>query len=320
MNGRSLFRYGAACFAICLSCLLIARCGGTAGSTSASSGTPPPASSPPATQFGHLFLVLLENQDYNSVIGNPAMPFFNRLAAQNTLAINYFGNTHPSAGNYFMLTTGELVGDDTFAGTVTADNIVRELTAAGKTWKTYLQSLPNVGYVGGDVYPYVKHHNPFSYMTDVLNSPAQQQNILPVANLSSDLAGQSLANYSFIVPDQQNNAHDCPPGMTTCTNDDKLAAADRFLAANVPAILNNPVFQQDGLLIVVFDEASAADVTNGGGHVAMLLAGPKVKRGFQSSGLYQHQSTLRLSLEGLGITALPGLASGATPIQDPFTP
>ncbi len=44
------------------------------------------------------------------------------------------------------------------------DNVVRELTAAGKTWKSYAESLPSVGYTGGDQGAYLRHHNPMSLL------------------------------------------------------------------------------------------------------------------------------------------------------------
>ena len=70
-----------------------------------------------------------------------------------------------------MLTTGEIVtNNDSFAGTVSIDNIVREILLKAKTWKVYAESLPYAGYVGGDTDEYVKHHNPFAYMTDVIDS------------------------------------------------------------------------------------------------------------------------------------------------------
>ena len=50
-----------------------------------------------------------ENHSYSSVIGNAAMPYLNRLASQYGLATQYYANTHPSIGNYFMLTTGQMV-------------------------------------------------------------------------------------------------------------------------------------------------------------------------------------------------------------------
>ena len=38
--------------------------------------------------------------------------------------------------------------DDSFSGPVSQDNIVRELIAAGKSWKSYAEGLPSVGYTG----------------------------------------------------------------------------------------------------------------------------------------------------------------------------
>jgi len=47
---------------------------------------------------------------------------------------------------------------------------------------------------------------------------------------------------------------------------------------------------------------------------------PKAKRGYQSATLYQHQSTLRLILKGLGVTAFPGAAANAADMGEFFTP
>ena len=110
-----------------------------------------------------------------------------------------------------MLTTGQLVtNDDGFAGTVGVDNIIRELITAGKTWKSYAESLPSIGYTGGDVYPYAKRHNPFSYFTDVVNSSTQLNNLVSLSQFGSDLANEQLPNFSFLVPSLLDDAHDGP--------------------------------------------------------------------------------------------------------------
>jgi len=57
-------------------------------------------------------MVLEENHSYSEVIGNSAMPYMNRMVSQYGLATQYFANTHPSIGNYFMLTTGQLFTND----------------------------------------------------------------------------------------------------------------------------------------------------------------------------------------------------------------
>ena len=113
-------------------------------------------------------IVVEENRNYASVIGNPAMPYLNSLANEYGLATQYYANTHPSIGNYFMLTTGQIItNNDGFSGTVSADNVVRHLLTAGKTWKAYEDSLPSVGYIEPDVGNYARRHCPLSYFSDV---------------------------------------------------------------------------------------------------------------------------------------------------------
>ena len=244
------------------------------------------------------------------------MPFLNSLVPQGALATQYFANTHPSIGNYFMLTTGQIVtNDDAFTGTVSDDNIVRQLVAANKTWKAYLQSIPSAGYTGNDVYPYIKHHDPFSYFTDITQNSAQAANLVPLTQLAADEAG-TLPNFIYIAPDNEHNAHDCPGGpAATCTLNDKLAAADAFLSANVSPLLNNATFRQGGVLFIVFDEGDAIDIRDVGGHIVMLAVGAHAKAGVQSGVTYQHQNALSSFSSLLKITA-PGAAASASVMND----
>jgi len=114
-------------------------------------GTPSSHGTPPAS--AHVFLVVEENHSYSQVIGNPSMPYLNSLAAKFGLATQYYADVHPSIGNYFMLTCGQVETlDDSFGGIVKDDNIVRELVKVNKTWRSYAESLPSSGYLGGDVF------------------------------------------------------------------------------------------------------------------------------------------------------------------------
>src|SRR4051812_18152030 len=160
--------------------IVLAGCGGNSGTsgTPASGGAGGPSAS--ALPVQHVVVVVEENHSYESVIGSPSMPYLNGLATHYGLAASYYANTHPSIGNYFMMTTGAIVtNDDAYTGAVSSDNIVRVLASAGKTWKVYAESLPSVGYVGGDQYPYAKRHNPFAYFSDVIYDPAAARNIVP---------------------------------------------------------------------------------------------------------------------------------------------
>jgi len=289
-------------------------CAGCGGVSSKVTTTPPP----PSATADHVFLVVLENHSFGQVIGNPAMPYLNGLATAHSLAADYFANAHPSIPNYFMLTTGNLETlDDNFTGTISDDNIVRALTGGGKTWKAYVESIPSVGYTGPNAGTYLKRHNPFSYLSDVAKSPAQAANMVPFSQLSTDLNAGSLPNFVYIVPNSQNDAHDCPGGGSSCTDDQELAAADAWLKANIDPVINSPKFG-NSVLIITFDESVATDFTNGGGQVATVLVGPHVKTGFRSSTTYQHQSLLHTMLQLLNVNDMPGASAVAASMGEFF--
>lgn len=246
------------------------------------------------------------------------MPYLNSLAAQHSLATNYFADTHPSIGNYFTLTTGNIeTNNDAFTGTVSSDSIPRAFAAAGKTWKAYMESLPSVGYTGGDVYPYFKHHNPFAYMTDVLASSAEIADMVPFTQLASDMNAGTVPNFAFIAPNAEDDAHDCPTGGSACLDSDKLTAADNWLRTHIDPLIQSPAFA-NSVFIIVFDESLDVDVVNGGGKVAWVMTGSHVKAGFKSTTVYQHQSTLRLAMDLLRITDHPGNSATAPTMGEFF--
>src|SRR5690242_20213516 len=255
----------------------------------------------------HVFLVVEENHSYSSVIGSSSMPYLNSLASKYALATQYYANTHPSIGNYFMLSAGQIItNNDGLCGTLTQDNVVRHLLTAGKTWKAYVDSLPKTGYTGCDVYPYVKHHNPLAYFSDVANS-SEKYNVVPFTQFAKDLTNSNLPAYSFIVPNMLHDGHD-----------GSLSTADSWLKTNIAPLLASATFQKDGLLILVFDESTGSDTQYGGGHVAMVIVWPKVKPGYKSSILYQHQNTLKTMMNALGLATFPGAAGSAPAMTDMF--
>ena len=279
--------------------LLMMACKGT------ESVAPNPGGGGSVPPMGHVIVVVEENTDYSSVIGSSSMPYLNGLAQQYALATQYYAVTHPSIGNYFMMTVGKIItNDDSYSTVVSDDNIVRHLLAAGKTWKSYAEDLPSVGYTGGDVGNYARKHNVIALLSDVVNDSAQRNNLVPFTQFATDLAGGHLPAYSFVAPNLCNDAHDC-----------SLATADQWLQTNIDPLVKNATFQQDGLLVIVFDEAGS-DNTNGGGHVPCVIVSPKAKRGYEGAGVYEHQSLLRLTAEALGVT--PPNAAATAPDMGEF--
>src|SRR5207253_2493339 len=195
------------------------------------------------SQFGHVFIVTEENTNYSNVIGSSSMPYLNGLAQQYGLATQYYGNTHPSIGNYFELATGQVLTNNDGSSTIeNVPNLVRSLVAAGKTWKSYAESIPNACYLGGDTGNYARKHNVFALLSDVANDPTGQAcNIVPFTQFATDMANGALPTFSNIVPNLCNDAHDC-----------SLGTADSWLRTNIAPLIASPVFQQNGLLIIAF--------------------------------------------------------------------
>jgi hypothetical protein len=135
----------------------------------------------------------------------------------------------------------------------------------------------------------------------------QCQNLVPFTQFPIDLANNQLPDYSFITPNLCNDAHNC-----------SLSTADNWLKKNIAPLIASATFQQDGLLLVLFDE-SGSDNTHGGGRVYWTAIGPKVKSGYQSTfSYYQHQSTERLTLEALGLKSFPGAGATAPSMAEFF--
>jgi len=265
-------------------------------------------------RFGHVFIVVEENANYSDVIANPAMPYLNGLANQYGLATNYFANAHPSSPNYFELSTGQTLAPLSLTDAITPHNFPVDATRSSATSRRrqnleVLRRRSSIGRLHRRRHGrYAVRHNPLAYFTDVQNDAKQAQNLVLFSQLAADLNTANLPNYSFIVPNLCNDAHDCP-----------LSTADTWLKTNIDPLIHSPKFQIDGLLVIVFDEANTLDLTSGGGHVAAVNVSPLAKRGYKSIAFYQHQSVLRLTLEGLGVTKLPAEAATAPAMWEFFS-
>ncbi len=279
----------------------------------------------PITPFkpvtNRVILVVLENQKFNAIIGNPRAPYLNSLAEKYAVAGNFFANTHPSIGDYFMLTTGNIISNDlVFQGIVEQDNIVRELGQHSMDWIAYAQSIPQPGYTGDRAYPYAKTHVPFAYFADIIKFPDQAAKMVGTDALQSDVALDALPAFVYITPDQLHNMHDCASGIPkTCTNDDKVADGDAWLQQTLDPIIQSPSFAaHNTLLVITWDESFDKDDENGGGHIPVILVSPDVKPGYVSDTFFQHESVLRLVEERLGLPVVLGASAGAPSMQEFF--
>jgi phosphatidylinositol-3-phosphatase len=259
----------------------------------------------------HVVLVVEENHSFSEVMSS--MPWLVSMGNQYAFATDYHADEPGSMLDYLWLSSGS--GEKAFgcsgAGCtqpITSDNIFRELSRAGISWKVYAESLPQVGWMGKDSGAYVERHNPAKWYSDVISNPQLQQNMVPFTQFAKDLAANNLPAYSIIIPDVTHDAHD-----------GTLAQADTWLKTNVAPILSHPSFQAggDGWMIVTFDECDAA-VGNCPEQVYTAVIGPNIKRGFRSSIFYKHENALRTILDSLGVSVHPGASATAADMSDFF--
>ena len=234
----------------------------------------------------------------------------------------------------------------------TVQTVANQLSATGRTWKGYMEDMGNVptreaaacahpqlnaqdntqSAVAGD--GYVARHDPFVYFHSIVDNAAYcDSHVVPLGSptgasgLAADLASENTTpNLSFIVPDVCDDGHDYP-----CTNEasgaSALADVDTFLQTWVPRIEASAAFQNDGLLAIVFDEASSSDSTAccnetpgpnspspgitgpGGGRTGAVLISPFITPGTQVTTGYNHYGLLG-SIEDL--YGLPRLGMAQT--------
>jgi hypothetical protein len=262
--------------------------------------------------FNHIFVVVLENKEYDHVIGSRQAPYLNSLARQYGLAAKYYAIAHPSLPNYLALIGGGTFGvaSDCTDCWVAQPSLIDQLEAAGKSWKAYMEDMPGPCFVG-DAALYRQKHNPFIYYNGVRGDPARCEKIVPFGQFADDLKGGALPNYAWITPNMQNDAHD-----------GSLGDADAWLKNWVPQILASPAWRDGGALFITFDEGKSyagCCQNEGGGQVATLVISPLGKPGYQSEVTYSHYSLLRTIEDAWQLPEL-GAAATATPMADFFHP
>src|SRR5207253_11346696 len=143
--------------------------------------------------------ICVSDRPLSAVCGAPYTP---SLSEQGAVAGSYFAPDHPSLPNYAELTSGQSFpnpssdSDPSSSCQSTATNIIDRVTASGRTWHSYQESM---GSPCGKVtsYPYAPKHNPFVYYTDI-SAASCQANVVDYSNLSNDLKSSTLSNYVFI--------------------------------------------------------------------------------------------------------------------------
>lgn len=282
---------------------------------SGSSGSlPAPSASASRLSSGfrpsHVVVLVMENKDYGSVIGSPDAPYANGLAKRFGLSTGSYAVAHPSLPNYLALLGGSTFGitSDCTSCTVHAPNLVDQLEGAGISWKAYMEGLPSPCYQGASAGAYAKKHDPFLYFDDIAGNPARCSHVVPLTQLTTDLANGALPAFAWVTPDLCHDTHDC-----------SLGTGDRFLAGLVPTLQR--AMGPDGVLYLTWDEGvtdAGCCGSPGGGHVATIVVGSAVHAGTRLAGPFSHYSILRTIEAMWGLPPLRQAGCSCTEIMTAF--
>jgi phosphatidylinositol-3-phosphatase len=253
---------------------------------------------PRLPDFDHVIVIVFENKEWGSVMGNAEAPTFNAYARRYARLTRVYGVTHPSLPNYLALVSGSTQKITTNCAdcVISARSLADTIEAQGRSWKTYAEGLPSPGFLGAAHGRYSKTHNPFAYFRSIAKNPARRARIVPFRQLTVDLRAEQLPDFSLVVPDSCNSMHDCP-----------VATGDAWLGQNVPQLLQLP----RTVVFVLFDEGASR--LRGGGHIPALALGTAVRARSLFTRITDHYGVLRTIEDAWGLPRL-GRSARAKPI------
>lgn len=304
--------------------LMVAAACGTGGAPPPTGGddtpdpdggiTPPPEDGGTPMGKGTVFTIVLENHDFDEIVGSANAPFLNSLIAMGALATNYKCTIHPSLGNYLNMVSGENqypgfidVGPKQFPFfPADAQNLGTQLQAAGVKWRAYQESMGAPCNLD-DNGRYATKHNPFIYFTDLQSDSALCAEVnVDYTLFDADLASNDY-RYMWITPNLDSDGHD-PSGDPALA----LRNSDTWMSQEVPKILASDGFKNNGILFITWDEAEGR-TASGKDKIPMIVVSPRIKQaGMTSGAAMDHGSYLATVETLLGFEKLPPVANKAT--------
>ena len=275
-----------------------------------------------------VFLILMENQPWSYIEGNPNAPYINNvLLPQAAYCKQYYNPSNFTcsllsylwleAGTDFGLSLGSNCdGPPSINHQSTTNHLVSLLERAGISWKAYEEAISGTNVPLTDAFPYAVRHDPFVYFDDVTgtNDPYNAYGIAhirPYSELAGDLTNQTVARYNFITPDVCHDMHDyCAP------LNNQIQQGDTWLSQELPKLMASSAYSNNGAIFITWDDAGVAGVPIG----LILLSPLKRAPGYTNNIYYTHSSTLRTIQEIFQVTPFLGGAANATSLSDLFVP
>ena len=230
----------------------------------------------------HIVILFEENSGYSQIIGNKHAPHINALAHMPNAAVftQFYAKAHPSQPNYLVFFSGSSQGveDDDLPDGIpfTTPNLCAELIAAGRTFKTYSEDLPKVGYKETSYMTgkgnYVRKHNPCMNWTGTGPNQFPDTVSQPFGDFPHAGNYASLPTVSYVVPNLEDDMHNNYCGVPPCPK--TVARADDWMYSNLDS-LQQWAMTHNSQFILMFDE----DDNFHGNNIPVIFFGPMVKGG-----------------------------------------
>jgi len=187
-------------------------------------------------------------------------------------------------------------------------------------------------------YNYAAKHNPMVFFRDTSGNgdltPANPmtQHYAPLQQLATDLENNTVADYTWITPNQYNDQHTTlAAGYQGLTGDAaKIKQGDDFLRQIVPMIMNSKAYKENGVIILWWDEAEGDGVKGDNADafdhtIPEIIISKHVHKNvdglpYASQVNLTHSSDLRTMQEIFHVQPWLGDAANATDLSDMFQP
>jgi hypothetical protein len=216
---------------------------------------------------------------------HPSEPNYVWAEAGTDFGVHTDADPRAANGNTFYDGSRHLVSQLTANGaTLTfwhrndSPHLAAQLNAAGIAWKNYQEDVqlstsptnsasgtngPVSPYYGTTQFNYAVKHNPMAFFSDTA-----VQDVYPLAQFFLDLNNNTVGQYNWITPNQFNDAHSALNGGFTylgthyAGDQASIAQGDNFLATVIPQIMATSAYQDNGVIIIWWDETEGGDGTN----------------------------------------------------------
>jgi len=272
--------------------------------------------------FSHLFVVVMENEERQSVL---AVPTIAALAKRYASADAWYAVSHPSLPNYLAMVSGSTWGvtSDCTTCDQTGPDLGAQLSAAGITWGAYMENMPGPCFTGPQSSDglYAEKHDPFVYFADVRHVAGVCGHVQPLGALtpllSRTAAAQDVPRFVWVTPNLCDDGHNC-----------SAATSGTWLAGFMATVTASPAWADGGAVVVTWDEGATDDgidpatgavsSTAGGGNVLTLVIAPHVPAGLVVQTRFDHYSLLRTIEDAFGLPLLGAAADGSTAPMSAF--